>query len=240
MLSSWDNFWHSYPQAQLGAFPSAFGCPDAPDGPRPSPPGPHGDLLRHGAMPQKGPTARDLTRRYVFALSLVATLSLIGQAVIQQQVVQQMSDARVVNVAGRQRMLSQRLSKVALEVEAPPGVRERKAAKGAVLCSNPALAHARANNQGLSFAGPSSCGKMSHEGLQVGAEHDGLPGNNSPRGERPLRSRRLPFSGNAASGVEHCRASDSAIGSEPARRDDPPANEGAFDHDGSARAAVSA
>lgn len=55
-----------------------------------------------------------LTMRYVFALSAVALLSTLGQALVQMTLTRQRSDARVINFAGRQRMLSQKLSKAAL------------------------------------------------------------------------------------------------------------------------------
>jgi signal transduction histidine kinase len=58
--------------------------------------------------------ARGLTRRYALALGLVALLTLLAQAVIQVALHRARADAEVVNLAGRQRMLSQRLCKAAL------------------------------------------------------------------------------------------------------------------------------
>ena len=55
-----------------------------------------------------------LTRLYVIALSAVALLSLVGQLLIQVFLNSLLDDSHVVNIAGRQRMLSQRLSKAAL------------------------------------------------------------------------------------------------------------------------------
>lgn len=52
-----------------------------------------------------------LTRLYIIALSGVALLSVIGQLLIQIFLNSLLDDSHVVNVAGRQRMLSQRLSK---------------------------------------------------------------------------------------------------------------------------------
>lgn len=57
--------------------------------------------------------ARRLTRRYIAALSAVALLSIVGQLLVQSQLRGQLNDSKVVNVAGRQRMLSQRLCKCA-------------------------------------------------------------------------------------------------------------------------------
>jgi signal transduction histidine kinase len=54
-----------------------------------------------------------LTRLYLFALTAVAILSFCGQLVIQLFLNDLLEDAHVVNIAGRQRMLSQKLSKTA-------------------------------------------------------------------------------------------------------------------------------
>src|SRR5690606_30052736 len=58
--------------------------------------------------------ARPLARRYFVALALVAGLTVLDQMVVQPLLVRQAFYAPVINVAGRQRMLSQRLTKAAL------------------------------------------------------------------------------------------------------------------------------
>jgi signal transduction histidine kinase len=55
-----------------------------------------------------------LTRLYVIALTAVAVLSMLGQLLIQLFLNSLLDDSHVVNIAGRQRMLSQRLSKTAI------------------------------------------------------------------------------------------------------------------------------
>ena len=55
-----------------------------------------------------------LTRFYVIALAVIAMLSLSGLLFIKRTLSNHYDDGRVVNVAGRQRMLSQRLTKLAL------------------------------------------------------------------------------------------------------------------------------
>jgi signal transduction histidine kinase len=55
------------------------------------------------------PLPRPLTFRYVGALLAIAGLLLAGQLVVQSALDRQEGDARVVNLAGRQRMLGQRL-----------------------------------------------------------------------------------------------------------------------------------
>ncbi|UFH55044.1 ATP-binding protein [Spirosoma sp. KNUC1025] len=58
--------------------------------------------------------ARRLTRFYVIALTVIALLSISGLLFIRRTISDQYNAGRVVNVAGRQRMLSQRLTKLAL------------------------------------------------------------------------------------------------------------------------------
>src|SRR4051812_37438421 len=57
---------------------------------------------------------RKLTVLYVTAFSSIAAMAIVGQILIQSMLAQQKHDAYVVNIAGRQRMLSQKLSKSAL------------------------------------------------------------------------------------------------------------------------------
>lgn len=63
----------------------------------------------------KAPIAR-LRVLYIIALSLIACLSIAGQWLIQRTLESIEQDARIVNVAGRQRMLSQRISRTILEL----------------------------------------------------------------------------------------------------------------------------
>lgn len=55
--------------------------------------------------------SRKFTRLYIIALSAVAILSISGQILVQVALDKQSSDSRVVNIAGRQRMLSQKICK---------------------------------------------------------------------------------------------------------------------------------
>lgn len=55
-----------------------------------------------------------LTRHYMVALFMVALLSLFGQMLIQRSLNESSNDAHVVNLAGRQRMLSQKICKMAI------------------------------------------------------------------------------------------------------------------------------
>ena len=65
------------------------------------------DIVRHRPSP-----VRRLTAIYGVALSAVALLCVTGNVLVQRALHQQEGDARVINVAGRQRMLSQALTKV--------------------------------------------------------------------------------------------------------------------------------
>ncbi len=59
-------------------------------------------------------SSSNLTRRYVLALSLIAMLSITAFFILRTAIKAQEAGAVVVNVAGRQRMLSQRISRYAL------------------------------------------------------------------------------------------------------------------------------
>lgn len=51
---------------------------------------------------------------YILALSIIATVAVVGQVLIQSHLKTQLNDSRVVNVAGKQRMLSQKITKTVL------------------------------------------------------------------------------------------------------------------------------
>lgn len=59
-------------------------------------------------------TSRKLTQLYISALTAVALLTITGQLLIQYSISNQLSDSHVVNLAGKQRYMSQQISKVAL------------------------------------------------------------------------------------------------------------------------------
>src|SRR5260370_483337 len=68
-------------------------------------------------VPNKKSPTRRLTILYICALSSVALLAILGQIVIQTAIQQQGSDALVINIAGRQRILSEKISKPAIIIE---------------------------------------------------------------------------------------------------------------------------
>jgi len=95
---------------------------------------------------------------YLIALGCIALSIVVSQILIQTSINRQQDDAHVINVAGRQRMLSQKISKLALKIEHQ---------KGEQLQNTMALREALA------------LWKQSHEGLQFGDAELGLSGANS-------------------------------------------------------------
>lgn len=115
--------------------------------------------------PGKGiPTARSSSNRltvlYVLALSAVALLTILGQVLVQRSLEQQLSDSTVINIAGRQRMLSQKITKLALQIDTTDSPFQRSEALNEL-------------RESLSLW------ETCHLGLQGGNEELGLPGSNS-------------------------------------------------------------
>ena len=104
--------------------------------------------------------ARSLTWRYAIALSLVATLSTAAWLSLDLVITEQQSTAAVVNVSGRQRMLSQRTA----------------------LFSNLLADAPRSERPGIRAKLQEAIDLMdrSHQGLTHGDEAMGLPGAMSP------------------------------------------------------------
>ncbi|PQO42447.1 ATP-binding protein [Blastopirellula marina] len=113
---------------------------------------------------ESGPTAlsssNQLTIRYVLALSAVALLTVAGQILVQRSLERQEGDSTVINIAGRQRMLSQRIAKLALQIHNAPDPFER-------------------TRQIAELSESLELWETSHRGLQEGNPELGLPGNNS-------------------------------------------------------------
>ena len=68
----------------------------------------------------KKPQFRRLGKLYFIALGCIALSIVVSQLLIQTSIQSQQDDARVINVAGRQRMLSQKISKLALKIKQEP------------------------------------------------------------------------------------------------------------------------
>lgn len=106
-------------------------------------------------------TANRMRARYIVALSLIALLTIVSQWVIQHSLADQDYDSRVVNIAGRQRMLSQKITKTALYVRSAETADEHRVALEQLQAAL-------------------SLWRQSHRGLQEGDSSLGLPGHNSP------------------------------------------------------------
>jgi signal transduction histidine kinase/DNA-binding NarL/FixJ family response regulator len=102
-----------------------------------------------------------LTTYYVCALSAVALLSIAGQILVQTQLGRQRLDSKVVNLAGRQRMLGQRVGKCAVMLAADGSVGDAARYLEELRSTLP-LWH------------------RNHAAMQQGDAELGLPGDNSP------------------------------------------------------------
>ncbi len=109
--------------------------------------------------------AKRLTVLYMAALGTIALLTILGQIVVQQAIIRLEGDSRIVNIAGRQRMLSQRLTRLTYELahskqqSQPPDSTQSDLA-------------ASIRTDLITWAG-------NHNGLQYGSEDLQLPGQNS-------------------------------------------------------------
>ncbi len=102
-----------------------------------------------------------LRRKYILALGFIALLSMASQLVIQLALAGNDDSGRVVNVAGRQRMLSQKIAKSALQI-LDAGDLEARRPLAAELSEAAELWHS------------------SHDGLLHGDEELGIKGRKSP------------------------------------------------------------
>lgn len=102
----------------------------------------------------------NFTLRYIIALIIIVPFVGVSYFLLHSGLEKQLSDSRVVNIAGRQRMLSQRISKVSLEISNRKDEYEISA-------------HRKEIEESLALW------KRSHNGLQNGDAELGLPGGNS-------------------------------------------------------------
>ncbi|AUP77679.1 ATP-binding protein [Flavivirga eckloniae] len=101
-----------------------------------------------------------LSRLYIIALSAIALSVIISQILIRKHLNVQQSDSTVINIAGRQRMLSQKLTKEVFSISIETGKDKRVELKNEL-------------KKTLNLW------DLSHHALQEGNDSLGLPGNNS-------------------------------------------------------------
>ena len=101
-----------------------------------------------------------LSRLYIIALSTIALSVIISQILIRKHLSDQESDSSIINVAGRQRMLSQKLTKEIVLLSTADDVKDR-------------ISLLNKLKETLSLW------ELSHNSLQQGNDDLGLPGNNS-------------------------------------------------------------
>ena len=103
-----------------------------------------------------------LKRRYILALGIIMIMLISSEAVVQHALQFEQDDSRVINIAGRQRMLSQKINKAALGLYFSSDSAQR------------AMYHYELYNA-------VNLWQQAHFGLQMGNKSMGLPGNNSPK-----------------------------------------------------------
>jgi PAS domain S-box-containing protein len=105
---------------------------------------------------------RILRKKYILALSIIACLVIFSQSAIQFLISKNEDDSRVINIAGRQRMLGQRINKCAF---------------GLYMTEDPA----NRVRYRVEMAESLKLWEKSQRGLQNGNAEMGLPGNNSDK-----------------------------------------------------------
>jgi PAS domain S-box-containing protein len=107
-------------------------------------------------------TDKILRKKYILALSIIACLVILSQLAVQLLISKNEDDSRVINIAGRQRMLSQRINKCAF---------------GIYMTEDPVKrAHYRAEMKEVV-----ELWEVSQRGLKYGNAGMGLPGDNSEK-----------------------------------------------------------
>ena len=154
--------------------------------------------------------ASRLRTRYIAALAAVALLSITGQILVQAMLTTQENDSTVINLAGRQRMLSQRIVKMAL-IAGRPSVQ---------LGSSESWRH----DLGQVLAE----WRAAHEGLRTGDGARGLAGHNSPAVQAAYAALEGSYRGLAAAATRLLKAADGDAGERDAAIAEVLVHEGPF------------
>ena len=121
--------------------------------------------MAESTQPRAASLIKRLTILYMSALGSIALLTIFGQLVVQRAIIQLEGDSRIVNISGRQRMLSQRLTRLSLELAHAMNLSQSDASTQKQL-----IARLRTDLETWT---------QNHRGLQSGSEALQLPSNNS-------------------------------------------------------------
>src|SRR5436190_20724879 len=119
-----------------------------------------GHLKEKAVLEEK--TAKRLTRLYIVALTAVALLTITGQILIQTSINNQLSDSRIVNLAGKQRFKSQEIVKLCM-----------------IIASG--YTHNTYKDKPLELKKLIDYWEKNHLGLRYGSDSMELPGNTSEK-----------------------------------------------------------
>ncbi|MDO5968661.1 type IV pili methyl-accepting chemotaxis transducer N-terminal domain-containing protein [Flavivirga aquimarina] len=119
-------------------------------------------------------TFERLRRLYIIALSTIALSVIVSQILIRKHLNDQESDSRVINIAGRQRMLSQKLTKEIFSISIENNHQKQIELKN-------------------KFKKTLQLWELSHYALQEGSDSLRLPGNNSDVILNKFKDINLPF-----------------------------------------------
>lgn len=114
-------------------------------------------------------TFNKLSRLYVIALSTIALSVVISQVLVRNHLETQKSDSTVINIAGRQRMLSQKLTKEIVSISVSSDEKNRRQLKNKITKTL-------------------YLWKLSHNSLQKGNDSLGLPKQNSDKIKSEFRA----------------------------------------------------
>lgn len=128
----------------------------------------------HNVRTDRASIFDQLSKKYWIALSVIAAIILLSQWLIQGHLSKQVNDSRVINVAGRQRMLSQKISKQVLKIKEAPSI-----ADGRMLSKE--------------LAETLELWMASHQGLIKGNQELELPKGNSQDIEKMFEAVEIPF-----------------------------------------------
>ncbi|HEV2236882.1 MAG TPA: hypothetical protein VGR57_09515, partial [Ktedonobacterales bacterium] len=126
------------------------------------------------ASAQQRSATRRLTTRYSLALITIAVLGLLGQIVVQVSIQQLSRDTHVIDVAAREHMLSERMTKASLALLVVPYPATQSVYMDEIRSIAPEWQHA-------------------YLALQTGDATLGLPGHNSPAVQQIFGAIAMPF-----------------------------------------------